>query len=611
MMDAVAATNPSLSKQESEAASGAADPRTPRRLETLLLEVSDAVSTTLDLDSLFQRIAEQVRHVVDYEIFAILLLNEKAGELRLRFQIGHDPQVTKIRIPLGRGITGQAAQRGEPVLVNDVSSEPNYINAHPEVRSELAVPFIAKNRVIGVIDIQSRQADYFSDEHRRLLTLVGSRIASAIENARLYARVARQAKTLEILTEISRDVTSILNLDKLLKRVGELLSRVIDYQMFSIMLLDPTGSRLQHRFSIRFNQRVQIKDDIPVGEGLVGYAASHKQAVLVQDVCSDPRYIRLNPETRSELVVPLIHKDKVIGVLDVEHTRVGYFTDQHQSTLTTLAAQVAVAIENARLYEEVQRQERRLQRDLELAREMQYRLLPASCPKAIGAEIAARYMPAYFIGGDLFDFADYSGGCTAIAVGDVSGKGAAAALYAGLVSGILRSTAASEPSAAEMLAAINLSLGERPVSSQFVSMLYAIWDPGNRTVRLANSGFPRPVFCRPSSGGPPERLEATGFPLGLFPDVDYEELVVTVEPCDVFVFMSDGILDATSPEGELFGRERVHRLVAEHCRDSAEGLLSTIFKAVLQHSCCAEPFDDQTVVVLKIGGDSQGPRAVS
>ena len=154
-----------------------------------------------------------------------------------------------------------------------------------------------------------------------------------------------------LLNEIARELTSILNVDELLKRIAELLSRLIDYQMFSILLLDAAGEKLQHRFSLRFQENIQLKHDIPLGKGVVGYAAQHREAVLVPDVNKDSRYIRLNPETRSELAVPLIYKDKVIGVLDLEHTRRGFFTDDHKRTVTTLAAQVAIAIENARLYE--------------------------------------------------------------------------------------------------------------------------------------------------------------------------------------------------------------------------------------------------------------------
>ncbi len=276
------------------------------------------------------------------------------------------------------------------------------------MRSELAVPLIVKNRVIGVLNLEAQEAGRFTEEHKRLLTLIGSRMAVGIENARLYTRTTRQARTLVLLNEIARELTSILNVDELLKRIAELLSRLIDYQMFSILLLDAAGEKLQHRFSLRFQENIQLKHDIALGEGLVGYAVQHRQAVLVPDVNKDPRYIRLNPETRSELAVPLIYKDKVIGVLDLEHTQRGFFTDDHKRTVTTLAAQVAIAIENARLYEEIARQEKRLERDLALARELQFRLLPHSLPKLPNLEVAAKFTPARAIGGDLYDFVNYS-----------------------------------------------------------------------------------------------------------------------------------------------------------------------------------------------------------
>ena len=377
----------------------------PFHLDQFLVEVADIVNTTLDLDALLQRTAEMVRRVIDYEIFAILLLNDKTQELRIRFQIGHPPEVAdRLRVKVGEGVTGRAAKSREAVLVNDVASDSSYIKGVEGVRSELAVPLIVKNKVIGVIDIEASQAGYFTEEHRRLLTLVASRIAAGVENARLYTRVSRQAQTLALLNEISRDLTSILNVDELLQSIAETLTRLIDYQMFSILLLDDSGKKLVHRFSMRFKENIHLKHDISVGRGLVGAAAQLKQAVLVPDVSKDPRYIMANPETKSELCVPLIHKGGVIGVLDLEHTRRNYFTEDHKRTMTTLAAQLAIAIENARLYEKIAKQEERLEREMAMAHEIQLRLLPQVLPTLCGARVAARFMPARTIGGDIYEF---------------------------------------------------------------------------------------------------------------------------------------------------------------------------------------------------------------
>ena len=570
------------------------------RVEPLLLEVADVVNTTLDLDTTLKRVAELVRKVIDYEIFAILLLNEKSQELYIRFQVGHARDVAeRIRIKVGEGVTGLAAQRREAILVDDVAKDPLYISAVPNVRSELAVPLIIKNRLIGVIDIESPQPNHFDEEHKRLLTLIASRMAVGIENARLYTRTTRQARTLVLLNEIARELTSILNVDELLKRIAELLARIIDYQMFSILLLDDSGEKLQHRFSLRFQENIQLKHDIPLGRGVVGYAAQHKQAVLVSDVAKDSRYIAVNSETKSELAVPLIYKDKVIGVLDLEHTRRGFFTEDHKRTITTLAAQVAIAIENAQLYEQIAKQEKRLERDLALARELQFRLLPQTLPKMPNLEVAAKFAPARAIGGDLYDFVNYSMSRTAMVIGDVSGKGAPAAIYAALVSGILRSHAPIEPGPAEMLSAVNFSLGERRIDGQFVSIIYAVWDDPSRTLQVSNSGLPRPIYWH---DGKIEVIEATGLPLGLFDEAEYDEFTYQAKAGDMFVFFSDGILDASNGAGDLFGRKRAEQVVLGCAEQSAECVVKSLFAAVADHSAGQETFDDQTVVAIKVKG---------
>ncbi|MFZ1919364.1 MAG: SpoIIE family protein phosphatase [Terriglobales bacterium] len=569
-------------------------------MEPLLLEVADVVNTTLDLETTLRRVAELVRKVIDYEIFAILLLNEQRQELYVRFQVGYPPEVAeRLRVKVGQGVTGRAAETRQPVLVADTTLPDFYIEALPNVQSELAIPLIVKNRLIGVIDLEAREKGYFTEEHKRVLTLIASRMGVGIENARLHTRVTRQARTLALLNEIARELTSILNLDELLKRIAEMLQRLIDYQMFSILLLDATGEKLQHRFSQRFEQRMHLKHDISLGLGVVGYAAQAKEAVLVPDVTKNSRYIAVNPETRSELAVPLIYQEKVIGVLDLEHTRRNYFTEDHKRTLTTLAAQLAIAIENARLYEEIARQEKRLERDLALARELQFRLLPHSLPKMPHLDVQAKFVPARAIGGDLYDFLPYSLSRLGIAIGDVSGKGAPAAIYAALVSGILRSHAPIEPGPAEMLSAVNLSLAERRIAAQFVSIIYAVWDDERRTLLVANSGLPQPLYCH---DGKIETIEATGLPLGLFDEADYDEFTFKAKPGDMFVFFSDGILDARNRHGQSFGPERVQEIVAGCADQTPDCVVSNIFRAVTEHAAGVEAFDDQTVVAIKVKG---------
>jgi sigma-B regulation protein RsbU (phosphoserine phosphatase) len=562
-----------------------------------LMQLADALNTTLDLETLLKRTAELVQAVIPYRIFAILLVNDRTREMRVRFQIGHTMQVERLHIPMGRGVVGQVALTRQPVLLNDVTAAESYVEVNPGVRSELAVPLIAKNRLIGVLDIESEQTGYFRPEHLRLLTLTASRIAQAIENARLYARVSRQAQTLTVLNEISAELTSILELDPLLERVGQLLRRLIDYQMFSILLLDEKGETLITRYAWRFGSAHAPMRSVPITSGLVGVAVREWRMVNVPDVLQDARYVAMNPETRSELIVPLFHKGRIIGVLDLEHTRVGFFNEEHERVLTTLAAQVAIAIENARLYQAVRTQEAQLERDISMAREVQLRLLPAAAPEMANAEMAVRFLPARTIGGDLYDFVDYGPGRMAIVLGDVSGKAAPAALFAALMSGIMHSAAQQRPEPAQMLAQLNDALQERMLDSQYVTMLFALWNDENRTLQVANSGAVQPIFCRSCD---PVSVRAEGFPLGMFPNVIYDELTVATQPEDVIVFISDGILDAENAEGEMYGQERLAGLLCNRREQAAQEIADAVLADVSRFQGERERFDDETIIVLKV-----------
>jgi sigma-B regulation protein RsbU (phosphoserine phosphatase) len=562
-----------------------------------LIQLAEALNTTLDLQTLLNRTAELVSAVIHYRIFAIFLLNDRTHELRVRFQIGHPSEVEKLRIPIGRGVVGQVALTRQPVLLTDVSTSEAYYHVNPAVRSELAVPLIAKNRLIGVMDLESEEAGYFRPEHLHVLTLTASRIAQAIENARLYARVSRQADTLEVLNEIAVELASILDLDPLLERIGQLLRRLIDYQMFTIMLLDEKGETLITRYAWRFGHAHAPSRRLSITGGLVGAAVREWRPINVPDVRKDPRYLAVNPETRSELIVPLFYKGRIIGVLDLEHTRAGFFHEDQVRTLTTLAAQIAISIENARLYQTMRRQEAQLERDIAMAREVQLRLLPSAAPSHPNAEMAVRFLPARAIGGDLYDFIDYGPGRTAIVLGDVSGKAAPAALFAALVSGIMRSAAIQQPAPAPMLALLNDALQERKLESQYVTLLFALWNDETRTLQVANSGAVQPLFCR---SGQFSTIKAEGFPLGLFPNVTYDEFTINTEPGDAFVFVSDGILDADNAQGEEYGQERLSNLLCAHRDQSAQEIADAILADVTRFQGAHDRFDDETIIVLRV-----------
>lgn len=580
------------------AAASAVRFRKRSELLDFLLEVSAVTSETLtDLDRLLAKVAELIRKVVPFELFAILLYSEKRQALRIRYAIGHRDEVVKnLLVPLAEGLTGAAAASRQPILAGDVRQDPRYLNAVDAVRTELAVPMLARGKLVGVIDIQSTRPNSYSEQDCSLVQLIAARVAVTIDNAQLYSRVERQNRTLHILTDLSQEFSSILDLDELLGRIAGEVKALIAYDAFSILLVDEAQGCLRNRFSVRYDQRVDL-DNIPLGKGITGAAAESREVVRSDNTLADPRYIPSHPEIRSEVAAPLIAHGRVIGVMDLESERFAYFTEDHVRMLALLAPQVASSVENARLYEELAQREKRIEEDLEAARELQTVLLPKQAPEIEGLEIAIGYRPARILGGDLYDFFDYGPGAALITFGDVSGKGAAAALYGALVSGLLRTLAPQRRDPARLMKALNEALGRRKVEARFVSLLALVWQAQSKRLTIGNAGALPPVICRKSEILRP-RVE--GIPLGLFPDCEYDEISVETQPGDLVVLYSDGIPDQWNPAREEYGRGRLAEVLRRARGGTAQSVVEAIFANLDEFKQSAASFDDQTLAVFKV-----------
>lgn len=563
-----------------------------------LAEIGEEVNASLDLDEVLARAAALIKRHIDYEIFGVLMIEGDGSYLRHRFAIGYPRELAEsLRIPMGQGITGTAAATGHSVRVSDTSKDPRYINAIESVRSELAVPLIVRGKCVGVLDIQSRHLDYFTRDQQNILTLLASRLAIAIENARLFEKVKAQADTLLLLSEVGRETSAILDVEELLRRAAEQTKRVIDYQILSIMLYDEEQKVFRHRLDVKHGQSVQGRLRATTSEGIVGAAATLKEPVLVPDVTVDPRYVMVNPETRSELAIPMMHQGKVIGVVDLESPIPNYFTEDHVQTLSILAANLAVSLENARLYEQLAKEEARLERDLHAAKRIQGALLRPAPAEDYGVDLAARYLSAREVCGDLYDFLRYGPQQLGIALGDVSGKGTAAALYGAVAIGIMRSLAPQKLQPAEMLRQMNQLVGERRIEGRFMTACFATWQKGRQKLRVANAGQSQPLLYKDDRCG---RIELTGFPLGLYEDVTYEEWGVTLEPGNILVFHSDGITETVDSEGQFFGTTRLRELIEKHHHLTATELADNILGEVDWFSSSAPLSDDRTLVVMKV-----------
>jgi sigma-B regulation protein RsbU (phosphoserine phosphatase) len=563
-----------------------------------LAELGAEVNASLDLDEVLAHAAVLIKRLIDYELFGVLMVDHDGASLTHRLAIGYPPGLAEnLKVPIGQGITGTAAKTGQPVRVSDVSEDPRYINAIESVRSELAVPLIFRGKCVGVLDIQSRHLDYFTKDQQTILSLLANRLAVAIENARLFQQVRTHAEALLVLNEVSREISSILDVEELLRRTAELVKRVIDYQILSILLYDEGQKVFRHRLDVKHGQRAQGKLRVAATEGLVGAAATLREPVVVPDVTKDPRYLMVNPETRSELAIPMIHKGRVIGVLDLESPQLNYFTEDHVQTLSILAANLAVSVENARLYEQVAEGEARLERDLQAAKRIQGALLRPVPTEDYGLDVAARYLSAREVCGDLYEFLRYGPQQLGIALGDVSGKGTAAALYGAVAIGIMRSLAPQKLQPAEMLRQMNQLVGERRIEGRFMTACFATWQRGRQKLRVANAGQSQPLLYK---NGRCDKIELTGFPLGIFEEVNYDEWGVTLETGDTLVFHSDGIAETANVEGQFFGTTRLMRLIEQHHERAATEIADLVLREVDWFTQSAPLSDDRTLVVLKV-----------
>ena len=571
--------------------------RQPDESMVILVEASEIVSGhTLDLDSLLSKLVGLIRKVVEYQLVAVLL---KSGEstLRIRSASGYSDDVVRdVRIKIGEGITGAAANERKTVITNDVRHDPRYVKAVEEVRSEIAVPLVARNKLVGVIDVQAPEPNAVGDYERHMLELIGSRFSLAIDAAQLYRATLRQNRTLRTLSQIAQEFNRILNLDQLLKKVSSLVRGIIPYDAFSVLLLEEDGDVLKHYFGVRYDQRIQW-DNMRVGQGLAGVAALTKQPVLVRDTSNDDRYVAAIEGIRSEVAVPLMVRDKVIGVIDLESEEVGAFTLDHQRTLSLLAPPVAAAVENARLYGEVARNKVRLERDLIAARTLQQHLLSAADPTFDGVEIAVRNDAATEVTGDLYDFFPFPGDHLAIVIGDVSGKGAAAALYAALASGLLHNLVRPGRAPAELLQKLNQALLARRIEARYLTALFAEWYPKDQRLVVANAGQPHPIVRR---HGQVERVSAEGVPLGLLEGMSYETVNLELQPEDVVVLVSDGITETRRGDGAEYDEARLIDVVRRSESASAGELVEAIFADVGAFSSGAPQNDDRTVIAVKV-----------
>jgi sigma-B regulation protein RsbU (phosphoserine phosphatase) len=432
-----------------------------------------------------------------------------------------------------------------------------------------------------------------------------SGLLEAIEDARsnpeqsVVARVAREGDLLALISKVGITLLSSSTLEQTLEQIVSLVFEAVPADRCLLMMRDEANEELKVAVA-RLRDRVGAVGEIRVSRNVMDEVVIRGKSVLTSDAQHDPRFASgtvVLQGVRSVLAVPLGVAEKVFGIIYADSPIAeGRFTEDHLKVLTTLASVAAIRVENARLVEKRFQQER-LERELQLAMEIQQRFQPTAPPMVPGYELQGISFPCYEIGGDYYDFIQREDGRLVIALGDVSGKGTAAALLMSSLHASIHAQTGSHDTLVETISAVNRYLADNIPSNRFVTLFYAELDPGSGAVSFLNAGHNPPLIVH--AAGTVEQLASGGLPLGIKADADYREGRTTLQPGDVLVIYSDGVTEAASPSGEEFGPTRLYEVVSRNVDASAAGIRDRIESALTKFSQGTQAADDITLVIVK------------
>lgn len=554
---------------------------------------------------------------------------------RLRITIGRSARNDLcIADPFASRVHAEVRREGDGYILQDLGSANGTLyNGTPVGGS---IPLTPGDRIqIGETEILFDDGTYSSTRGAKMITDVSeapepeatiallssdrttSGLLEAIEGARTepdfkpHSSEHKQSDLLALISKVGVTLLASATLDQTLNQVASLVFEAVPADRCLIMMRDEGGEELKvavARLRDRDGEVGEIRVSRHVLEEVVGLGKS----VLTSDAQHDPRFASSTMTIqgiRSVLAVPLGVGEKVFGIIYADSPIAeGRFSEDHLKVLTTLASVAAIRVENARLLEEQMGRER-LEQELQLASEIQQRFQPTAPPIVHGYELQGISFSCYEIGGDYYDFIEREDGRLVVALGDVSGKGTAAALLMSSLHAAVHAQAASNSSLVQTISNVNRYLAENIPSNRFVTLFYAELDPKAGSLAFVNAGHNPPIIVHDS--GTVEQLSSGGLPLGIIPDTEYKEGRTQLQPGDVLVIYSDGVSEAINGVGEEFGPDRLCQVVSENLNATAAGIRDRIESALTKFVQGTPANDDITLVIVKRQAKGVSVSAVS
>ncbi|HJT66126.1 MAG TPA: GAF domain-containing SpoIIE family protein phosphatase [Pyrinomonadaceae bacterium] len=411
---------------------------------------------------------------------------------------------------------------------------------------------------------------------------------------------------LRMLHDITKKISRSLDLQEVLNLVMDTLDSLIPYDAAGIFVVQcrdkellPEGEEpcVFKSEAVRGYDIDELSDlHLKLGEGFIGSVAVSGKPIISPDVRKDPVYVNARNSTRSEMVAPIISNDEVIGVFDLESDQFNAYSEDDLEVLMMLASQVAIIIEKVMLHEQLI-EKKRLEGQLEVARQVQLELLPARDPELAGFDISAYNFPTEEVSGDYYDWVRIYDDQIGVVIADVSGKGVPAAILMAFLRASLRAATHIGYATHISMAKVNFLLWESIESNQFVTAFYGILDAQKRTLAYSNAGHNPPLLV--NAAGTSRYIDKGEQPLGMFRETRYHQYYLDFEPGDVLVLYTDGATEANSPTGEEFGRERLAQAVKKAYDRPAREMIASLQMEILEWTANAGSSDDVTFFVIK------------
>jgi sigma-B regulation protein RsbU (phosphoserine phosphatase) len=408
-----------------------------------------------------------------------------------------------------------------------------------------------------------------------------------------------EIERLKTLVEASKLINSSIEPDALFESILSVARNELGVERGTLYFVDEANREIWAKIAGGLAGR-EIR--LPMGKGIAGTVAATGEHIVLHDAYADDRFDRSLDNssgfrTRSMLCVPIKNREgKVVGVLQLLNKTRGSFGERDLQFLDSISDHMAIAMENATLHLHLL-EKQRMERELQLGREIQSGLFPSPPSDIAGIEIAAMSLPCYEVGGDYYDFIELPQGDLGLAIGDVSGKGVAAALIMSSVQAALRVAAPIEPDIAMLMARLNALLFRSARGRKYATFFFGRFTPSTGELRYVNAGH-NPPFLVDASGV--RELLATGRPVGILPDSPFEEAMVHLEHGSSLVLYTDGLNEAGDPVEEEFGTERLELLVRETVAgDEVAAMPARILDAIIRFERGAHATDDKTIVILR------------